>query len=435
MSRGKGGTNRSIGSVAAFACLLAFAFLSGTTSAQTSWFTEEVIKNERVASALRYIDENQDKQVAEWIYISEIPAKSRHEEKRAAYIAQQMREAGLDEVRLDEIGNVIGVLKGMTGELPVVFAAHMDTVHPMDTPLKVRREGDKLHGPGIFDNSASCANMLQAIRAIKRSGLRFKRDLIFVGTVQEELGLHGMRYYLERNRGRTGMLVALDGGLGSVSYGALGIRWIRYLYKGEGAHTLSSRGRPNPNRAVARAILKVYDIPLPDPDSKAMAIYNVGMIGGGKVFNAISQESYFMVDLRTPDPALLAELEAKIDAAARAAAAEEKVSLVKEIELANPAGGTEEQLAERRKHPIVQTGVDVLRYLLKDKYPDRPVRAVASGSTDGNVGVEMGIPTIAVGRGFGGDQHTLQEWADIPSAFIGTKQIILLAASLGGLAD
>ncbi len=427
--------NRPARLVVALVCLLASAFLSGSSSAQTSWFTEEVIKNERVASALKYIEENQEKQLAEWIYISEIPAKSRHEEKRAAYLAQQMREAGLDQVRLDEIGNVIGVLKGTANEPAVVFAAHMDTVHPMDTPLKVRREGDKLHGPGIFDNSASCANLLQAIRAIKRSGLKFKRDLIFVGTVQEELGLHGMRHYLESNRDRVAMLVALDGGLGSVSYGALGIRWIRYVYKGEGAHTLSSRGRSNPSRAVARAILKVYDIPLPEPGSKTMAIYNVGMIGGGKVFNAISQESYFTVDLRTPDPALLAELEAKIDAAAQAAAAEEKVTLVKEIELANPAGGTEEQLAERRKHPIVQTGVDVLQYLLRDKYPDRTVRAVPSGSTDGNVGVEMGIPTITAGRGFGGDQHTLQEWADIPSTFIGTKQIILLAASLGGLAD
>jgi tripeptide aminopeptidase len=408
--------------------------LSVTVLAQTSWFTTAVKDDERVKLALKYIDDNKDGQIDEWIRISEVPGKSKHEQKRGAYIAQEMRKAGLDEVSVDEMGNVIGLLKGIMRELPaVVFAAHIDTVHPLDVSLKVRREGDKLYGPGIFDNSASCANMLQAIRALKKSGLKFKRDIVFVGTVQEEIGLRGMRHYLEKTRDKVGMLVALDGGLGSVSYGALGIHWLKYIYRGEGSHTVSSRGKPNPNKAVARAILKIYEITLPAPESKSTAIYNVGMIGGGKIFNAISQESYFTIDLRTTDPALLKELEDKIDAAAQAAATEERVELIKETELSNPAGGTEEQLTERRKHPIVQSGVDVLQYLLKETHPNRPVRAIASGSTDGNVGVEMGIPTIAVGRSFGGEQHTLQEWSDIPSAFLGTKQIILLAASLGGI--
>jgi hypothetical protein len=88
---------------------------------------------------------------------------------------------------------------------------------------------------------------------------------------------------------------------------------------------------------------------------------------------------------------------------------------------------------DRRKHPIVQTGVDVLSYLLKEEYPNVRVRAEASGSTDANVGVELGIPSIAVGRTFGRDQHTLRESAQIKPLFIGTKQLVLLAFSLAGL--
>ena len=99
----------------------------------------------------------------------------------------------------------------------------------------------------------------------------------------------------------------------------------------------------------------------------------------------------------------------------------------------NPAGGTESQLAGRRRHPIVQTGIDVVSYLLKDSYPDVKASAVASGSTDGNAGVELGIPTIAVGRTFGKDQHTLQESAEIKPLFLATKQIVLLAYALGKL--
>jgi hypothetical protein len=49
------------------------------------------------------------------------------------------------------------------------------------------------------------------------------------------------------------------------------------------------------------------------------------------------------------------------------------------------------------------------------------------------VGVVRGIPSISVGRSRGGDQHTLSEWADVPSANIGTKQIILLTATMAEL--
>jgi tripeptide aminopeptidase len=297
----------------------------------------------------------------------------------------------------------------------------------------VRREGDTLFAPGVFDNSASCSNLLQAIRAIRHAQARLKGNLVFVATVQEEVGLKGMRAYLSENRGKVDLLVAVDGGLGSVSYGALGIHWIKFLYTGEGAHTNNSRGKPNPNRAVARAILAISQIPVPGPDSESSALINIGMIGGGKVINAISQESFFTVDLRTTDPALLKELSAKVKQLAEQAAVKEKVGFRTEMVSESPAGGIASQLIDRRNHPIVQTGIDVLNYLLKRDYPGVRVSAAASGSTDGNVGVEMGIPTIAVGRTFGKDQHTLRESAEIKPLFLATKQLVLLAFALAQL--
>ena len=401
--------------------------------AQQSWFSESLAGSRESREAFRYIDQNQDRQIAEWIRITEIPAPSGQEAQRAQYMEAEMKKAGLDEVYRDTAGNVIGRIKGTGAGPTVVFAAHMDTVHPPGTPIKVRREGDTLHAPGVFDNSASCSNMLQAIRAIKFAGARFQGNVVFVATVQEEVGLKGMRAFLAENRGKVDLLVAMDGGFGSVSYGALGIHWIKFVYTAEGAHTNTSRGKPNPNRAVARAILDISRIPLPGPESESSAVCNIGMIGGGKVFNAISQESFFTVDLRTTDPALLKELDAQITQAAENAARQERVGFRRETVSENPAGGTASQLADRRRHPVVQTGIDVVSFLLKDSYPDVRVSAAASGSTDGNVGVELGIPTIAVGRTFGKDQHTLQESAEIRPLFLATKQIVLLAYALGKL--
>jgi di/tripeptidase len=83
-------------------------------------------------------------------------------------------------------------------------------------------------------------------------------------------------------------------------------------------------------------------------------------------------------------------------------------------------------LEDRLHSPLVSTAVEVYGAL------DLPNRTNPSGSTDGNAGVVRGIPSIAVGRGTGGNQHTLTEFADRDSALPATKAIVLLAVSLAG---
>lgn len=393
-------------------------------------FTAAVAAAPAVRDALRYIDEHFNAHLDEWIRITQIPATSEHEAERAAYVRAQLEVLGF-EVITDSIGNVFTRRPGTGGGPTVVFAAHMDTVHPMDTDVTVTRDDGRLHAPGVFDNSASVANMLAAIRAMQAAGLRTRGDLVFVGTVQEELGLNGMHYWLDHNPEVADMLIALDGGLGSVNYGALGIYWSRMVFRGEGSHTLSSRGKPHPARAAAQCILDIYEIPLPPRDAPVTAVYNVGMLRGGHVVNAIAQEVVFTVDLRTVDPVLLAGLDSTIVATCERTAAAQDVTFRREFIQRNAAGGTPAQLADRRAHPLVQTAVDVLRYLGHDFEGRPPARA--TGSTDANAGVVRRIPSISVGRAYGGDQHTVSEWADIASAKIGTKQIILLGAALAGL--
>jgi tripeptide aminopeptidase len=182
-------------------------------------------------------------------------------------------------------------------------------------------------------------------------------------------------------------------------------------------------------RAAAQCITDIYTIPLPDPNAPVSAVYNVGgLLTGGNVVNAIPQEVTFSVDLRTIDPELLKTLDAQIVAKCEAAAASHRVDFAREFIQRSEAGGRPEDLEDRRRHPLVQTAVDVLKHLGVN-LPEGG-EAIATGSTDANAGVVQGIPSIAVGRSRGGDQHTLQEWSDIESAKVGTKQLILLAAAL-----
>jgi tripeptide aminopeptidase len=411
--------------------LLTASMAVGQTSFPTR-LTEAVVQQAAVQQALAYIDRNFDKQVAEWIRLTEVPAPSGHEAARAAHVRAELEKLGL-KTTTDSIGNVTARRTGAGGGPTIVFAAHMDTVFPVGTDITVKRNPDgTFRAPGVFDNTASVVNMLQAVRAMDAATLRTRGDLVFVATVQEEIGLKGMYHWMEQNKGVADMVVALDSGLGPVNYGALGIYWSRMKFTAPGAHTNNSRGQPNPARAAAQCITDIYTVPLPPADAPVGAVYNVGgLMSAGNVVNAVPPEVTFSVDLRTVDADLLQSLDAAIVARCQAAAAAHKVGFMREWIQRSEAGGRPEQLTDRRAHPLVQTAIDVLRYLGVELPKGR--EAVASGSKDANVGVVQGIPSIAVGRARGGDQHTLQEWSDIESAKIGTKQIILLASALAEL--
>ena len=120
-------------------------------------------------------------------------------------------------------------------------------------------------------------------------------------------------------------------------------------------------------------------------------------------------------------------LDAEITARVAAAAREQRVQWRREPVQHLAAAGTEEMLRDRRASPLVQTALDVHRFLGIES------RAEATGSTDSNVAVTRGIPAISVGRARGGDQHTLSEWADRDSALPATRMLLLLAVSLAGL--
>ena len=390
----------------------------------TKW-SPAIASRPDVKSALDLVERGFPRQVEEWIRIAEMQGKSEHEQERGAYVRRAFEQEGLA-VSVDSIGNVAGRRKGAGGGPTIVFAAHMDIVHPLGTDLKVRHNGDTLHAPGIFDNSASVANLLAVIRALNAANVRTNADFVFIGTTQEELGLRGMNWWLDHNP-KPDLLVGMDGGLGPINYGALGIYWTKYFFTGDGSHTVTSRGKPTPVKALADAIQKIYQVDIPALPNGA--VYSVGQVHGGVIFNGVPQELYFTMDLHSPNPVLLDSLDGVIEKVVAGAASREGLRWKKEIVQHNRAGGTEEQLKGARAQPIVQSAIDIHRYLgINIGALGRD--AVASGSTDANMGVVRGIPSIAIGRAVGGNQHTLSEWAEWKSALPATKMALLLAVTL-----
>src|ERR1700683_634414 len=275
--------------------------------AQSRWFEPSQLEKPEMRAALKSVDDRAAGIVDEWIRIVETPAPSGKEQTRAKYIRAEMEKLGLSEIKTDDIFNVSGVRKGTGGGPTVVFAAHTDTVFPEGTGLKVKREGDTLRAPGVGDDTSNLMAVLEMFRALNRAGIKTKGDLIFLASVQEELGLLGAKHWLETGGYKPDMFVAADVSSAEVWYGALRIDQFKFFYTSPGAHTMESRGGPSPAQAVAKAITALYEIPLPPIagglDSFKLPVLNVGMLGGGTVVNAVPREAWFTVDLRSLDSA------------------------------------------------------------------------------------------------------------------------------------
>ncbi len=398
--------------------LIIFSTLSSASpQGEESLFKPEMVNSPLVQNMFSFIEKNREKIIEEWIYLTEIPAPSGHEEKRAEYLKKQFEATGLDEVVIDTSGNVIGIWKGTGQGKKIIMSAHMDTVFQGVWEIKVKREGNLLKAPGIGDDTANLVNLLWSIRALKQVGFKPDNTYYFIGSVEEETGFVGIEAFLNSAEEKFDLVIALDGDLGKVHYGALGFGGGRITFRGPGAHTMQSRGVPNPNLAVAKAIERICGIQLPAEPLEKWTIINVGMIGGGKVRNAVSEESYFTVDLRSANQEELEKAQTEIRKICQDVAAEVGVELEMNLNERSKAY----QIPGAKDSFLVRTVFDILKFLeVKD------IEVDPLGSTEANVGIEKGILSVNLGRTYGRYKHTLNEEAEIDGLFLAMKQILLL---------
>lgn len=374
----------------------------------------------RVAAALADVDATLDRIVEDWIRIAEIPAPSGDEARRAAHVEGRMRRMGLERITRDEEGNVYGLVRGKDrSRRHVAFLAHMDTIASADTDHRVRRlPGGRLAGPGVRDDSSGLAAILAAAELIVRHGLIPPADTWFVATAKEEIGLHGAERFVADHAGELGAVIAVDGHLGQISYGATGIVWLKIHFLAPGGHTLRAHERASAVLAAARAIERIHAVPTRRSPESMETWLNIGMIGGGDVPNAQARDAWFTVDLRSNDPATFEALERRVAEIARETAREIGVTVEFET-LHRRAGGGGPMGAGSR---LAKAAREVLEELGWEA-----VSLTPRGTADHNVAIVRGIDGIAIGATTGGDAHTPGEFAEIPPLAVGVKQVLLLA--------
>jgi tripeptide aminopeptidase len=378
-----------------------------------------------VRTALEIARSEELKTIDDQIRICEVEAPPFHEAKRAQLYGQMLREAGIKNVRIDAVGNVIGERPGIQPRPNVVISAHLDTVFPPGTNVKVRREGRVLRGPGIGDDCRGLADVLAVARALNKASVTTHGTITFVGTVGEEgLGnLRGVRHLLEDTlKDKVDRFVSIDGdGLG-ITHVAIGSARFRVTFKGPGGHSFGSFGTVNPIHALGRAIARVADFQVP---TSPRTTFNVGRVGGGVSINAIPAEAWMEVDFRSSDTQSLKALEAQFRQAMQDATADEnKRWQSQELTMSIDVVGRRPAGRAASNSPIVQAAVSVTRAL------NLPV-SFAEGSTDSNLPLSLGIPAVTIdGGGKGSGAHTEEEAFDTTDAWQGTQRALLLAIAL-----
>ena len=379
-----------------------------------------------VKAAVQAARDDEAQTIEDQVRFCEIPAPPFKETARGTAYADAFRKLGLENVRIDKEGNVLGERPGLAPKPHLVFSAHLDTVFPEGTDVKVKREGTMLRGPGIGDDCRGLAVVLAVIRAMNKANVQTPGSITFVATVGEEgLGdLRGVKaLFRDTLKGRIDRFVSIDGtGLGITHVGVGSLRY-RVAYKGPGGHSYGAFGLANPIHALGRAIAKIGDFQVPrDPKTT----FNVGRIGGGTSVNSIAFESWMEVDMRSADAAALKSVDADFHKAVDQALAEEnerwnnngRLEVEKKLVGDRPAGSTPADSA------IVQATVSVTKVL------GFPV-ALDEGSTDSNIAMSMNIPAVTIdGGGRGTGAHSLGEAFDSTTSWQGTQRATLLAIAL-----
>jgi acetylornithine deacetylase/succinyl-diaminopimelate desuccinylase-like protein len=378
-----------------------------------------LMRDPAVAKALAWVDASSERVIQEAIRVCEIPAPTFEEAERAAYVKDRFAALGLADVTIDRAGNVRGRRPGAGGGPGVAVGAHLDTVFPKGTDVRVRRDGSRLLAPGIGDNSVAVAALLAMVEALNAGRVRTAGDLhVTCNTGEEGLGnLKGMKAFVADVKDRVRALVALEGmKINRVIHIAVGSRRYRVTFTARGGHSWGHFPSPSAIHILGRAIADISRLEVPaDPRTT----YNIGVVRGGTTVNTIASEAEMLVDMRSVDVQALADLERRALGIVERTASEGNGKVALDLVGDRSAGSIPVT------HPVVETCKAVHRVLGLRTFTE-------ASSTDVNAALGAGLPGVCLGITEGGNEHRLEEYIETRPIPTGVKNVLLATVALAG---
>ena len=376
----------------------------------------ELLRDAAVTRALTYVDEHHEALVQLIIRLCETAAPTFEEGPRAHAVAAELRQLGLQDVHVDAVNNVLGVLPAQGPGPTFLLDAHLDTVFPAGTDVRVRREGNRLKAPGVGDDTTNLACGLFMCRLLQECGLRLPGTLIFSGTAGEEgLGdLCGIKAVMQHLAGRVHYVLALDGKLGRITNQGVGSHRYKVTVKAQGGHSWADFGAPSAVHALGALIAQISKLDVP-PHPRTT--FNVGVISGGTSVNTIAESAEMLLDMRSVSAEALTQIETRA------------LGFLPEVERAYGVHIERQLVGDRPAGSQADTAwmVDTIRQVHQALGIETQVSAA---STNANVPLSQGIPAVVIGTYTGQGTHRLDEWIDERSVILGMKQLLLSVLTL-----
>jgi tripeptide aminopeptidase len=376
----------------------------------------ELLREASVVRAFAEIEAQHEDLVQLIIRLCEIASPTFAEGPRAQAVAAELRALGLEDVHLDHVNNVIGILPGHEPGPTFLLDAHTDTVFPAGTDVRVRRADGKLKAPGVGDDTANLACGLFLLKLIRGCGLPLPGTLIFSGTAGEEgLGdLCGIKAVMNTLGGRVDYVLALDGQLGRICNQGVGSHRHKITVKAQGGHSWGDFGAPSAIHALGAVIARISKLDVP---KSPRTTFNVGIISGGTSVNTIAESAEMLLDMRSVSAEELMQLENRALAFLPEVEREYNVHIERQLVGDRPAGSKAD----------TAWMVDSIRQVHQALGIQTQVNAA---STNANVPLSQGIPAAVIGTYTGKGTHRLEEWIDERSVILGMKQLVLAVLTL-----
>lgn len=311
------------------------------------------------AAIREHLTRHRETLLANALMLGEIPARAGQEEARIRFLAERFNGLGLENVSIDQAGNVQAMIPGRTGKQTVLLAAHADThiaVGP-DQRITINVTSEHLEGQGLADNSVGLACLLSIPELLKRLELQLDANIILLGHVNS-LGnkdLAGLRFFLDNLPKPVHAGLVIEGiTLGRLNASCLGM--VQAEINCRVSQDPGTRWEASENAIVImhRVIQRILEIPIPQEPRTSVILGNVT---AGQTFNRPPASARLRLEIRSEKPGQAREIRMMI----QEIVAEISSATASQIDISYPAlrkpGGIP------FSHPLVTAAREVMEEL------------------------------------------------------------------------
>ena len=228
----------------------------------------------------------------------------------AAWICKDLKSCGIEASVIDlghNRGSVIGRIRGTGERKSLVLDGHLDTVPQGDIPwqhdpFSGHIQDGKIYGRGASDMKSGVAAMLAAVKAIQKSGLPLKGDLIFCASCDEETDSLGAVDFFNRGGLQgVGAVVIGEPNSNGITIAEKGCLWLRITTCGKTAHGSLPASGINAILHMNAILneLQAYTFTFTPHLLLSAPTMNISMIQGGVKTNVVPDKCQLTADLRT----------------------------------------------------------------------------------------------------------------------------------------